>query len=78
MFSWWHRGVSLEGKKEVVQSGTHVELSERVRFIWASNKASAIVLRSVKSQCSAQPVTEDAEEANKQSSVESMRDSFHM
>ena len=36
------------------------------------------LFRSVKSLCSAQPITEDAEEANKKSRARSRRDSFHM
>ena len=36
-----------------------------------------IVFRSVKSLCSAQPITEDAKEANEQSRAGNTRDSFH-
>ena len=35
--------MSPEGKKEVVQSGTQIVVSERVKFIRASNTASMIV-----------------------------------
>ena len=70
--------MSPEGKKDVVQSGTHVVMSEGVRLIRASNTASVIVLCSVKSPCIAQPVTEDAKESNKQSRTGSTRDSLHI
>ena len=70
--------MSPEGKKDVVQSGTHVAMSEGVRLVRASNTASVIVLCSVKSPCSAQPVAEDAKEANKQSRTGSTPDSLHM
>ena len=68
--------MSPEGKNDVVQSGTLVVMSEGVRLIRASNTASVIVLCSVKSPCSARPVTEDAKEANKQSRTGSTRDSL--
>ena len=70
--------MSPEGKKDVVQSGTLVVMSDRVKLIRASNTASVIVLCSAKSPCSARPVTEDAKEANKQSRTGSTRDSLHM
>ena len=77
--SWWqYCSTSPEGKKDVVQSWTHVVTSEGVRRIRASSTAIVIVLCSVKSQCSAQPVAEDAKEANKQSRTGSTRDSLHM
>ena len=51
---------------------------EGVRFIRASNTAGAIMFVSVKSLCSTEPITEDAEEANKQSKSGSTRNSLHM
>ena len=75
---WHHGDVPPEGKKKVVQSGTFIAVREGVRCIRTSNTAGVIMFFSVKSLCSAQPITEDAEEANKQSRAGSTRDSFQM
>ena len=37
--------------------GTLIAMSERVRFIWASNTAGAIMFVSVRSLCSTEPIT---------------------
>ena len=55
--------MSPERNKDVVQPGTFFVMSERVRFIWSSNTAGVIMF--VRSLCSAEPITEDAMEANK-------------
>ena len=72
------RDVPPEGKKEVVQSGTQIVVREGVRFIRPSNTASMIVFSSVKSLCSAQPITEDSKEANEQSRPRCTRNNFHV
>ena len=56
--------MSPERNKDVVQPGTIIVMSERVRFIWASNTAGVIMFVSVNSLCSAEPITEDAKEGN--------------
>ena len=39
---WYNRGVPPEGKKEVVQSGTHIIERDGVTFIQTSNTASTV------------------------------------
>ena len=57
--------MSPERLKDVVQLGTLIVMSERVRLIRASITASVIMFNSVKSLCSTELITEDAKETNK-------------
>ena len=75
---WQYRGMSPERNKDAVQPGTFIAMSERVRFIWASNTAGVIMFVSVKSLCSTEPITEDAKETNEQPRTRSTPDIFHV
>ena len=57
--------MSPERNKDVVQPGTLIVMSERVRFIWASNTAGVIMFSSVKSLSRAESVAENAKNVNK-------------
>ena len=62
--------------KDVLLPGTLIVMSERVRLIWASNTTGVIMFRSVKSLCSAETITEDAEEANQKPKTKSTQNMF--
>ena len=65
MISLWHyRSMSSERNNNVVHPGTLIVMSERVRFIWASNAARVVMLFSMKSLCNAEPITQDSGETN--------------
>ena len=53
----------LQKEKDVAQPWTF-SMSERVKFIWASNTASAIMFVRVKSLCNTEPIAENKKEAN--------------
>ena len=69
---------SPETNKNVKQPGTLIVMSERVRFIRASDAADVIMLCSVKSPCSIKSITKDAKENNKQTRTGSTWDFFHV
>ena len=56
--------MSPERDKNVVQPGTFITMCEKVRLIWTSNTTGVLVFLSVKSLCSAEPITKDAQEAH--------------
>ena len=75
---WQYRSMSPERNKDVVHRGTFIVMSQRAKFISASNTAAVIMLVSVKFLCSTETIPEDAKKASEQPKARSARYMFHV
>ena len=76
--SWKHRSLSPKRSKHIIQTRAFIVVRDRIGIVRASNTTRMFMILSVKSLSRAQPVAENAKNANSEPRTRSTRYNFHV